>query len=794
MKTEIDLTPSPRLLQVLGDIPLQPWQCLSELIDNSLDDMSRSVSANPVVRLRVDVRVRIGSRGERILVVADNGSGMSDDGLELALRAGATTKARYGTLGLFGMGFNIATARLGMSTAVLTATATDAVARRAVLDFGAMQRAESFRVPVERVEKPEPGWHGTIVEITLKRELAEWFGVTKNLQTIRNQLGDVYSYLLRASIPGMSPREEGGAFARVGGAQVPAEIYVQDQLVEPRLPCVWSDKRSVASYGQEVPAIIYIDTRLTEASACLVCGHWDRTNGPSECAECGSDRLEMRGRRIWGWIGIQRYIDSAQYGIDFLRYGRKILKLDKSLFAFQDPDTLQAVVEYPIEMPANQGRIVGEIHLDHVPVTYQKNDFDRQHRDWAKAVEVIRGTEPLKPKSSTVANASPLARLFSAFRRNDPGLRYLTAGDGSRAIHAKSKEWASYFDKGVPQFQDDSAWFEAAQRHDSTARSRDTDGVRDGESAVVRPPTHAESTSAVSNTFGRTRADSDNAASVTPPRRALSRDDSLADARRSGSQRVDLSGEFTLRNDLGTWKVQVIESRQPLVTVGGLSTPVTQGTFQRGSIEVFVNPDHPVVKDFGQGLRELSLLQVAEVVHELTSRSTPISVIFSDLISQVEDLRTNAASLQGRVDSFLERLRTRMHRPVSENPASYWDCLTAGDKTKIEETAAVHRSAAPFGEIVDSGEFVLFASAFALSKMVAHSPVSFFEGTVFKPALRQRPEIARAKIVGKITRSIEGIGLFIDDPLMRMPEDLRLAAVHLEILESQFRSEEYGDS
>jgi len=135
-----------------------------------------------------------------------------------------------------------------------------------------------------------------------------------------------------------------------------------------------------------------------------------------------------------------------------------------------------------------------------------------------------------------------------------------------------------------------------------------------------------------------------------------------------------------------------------------------------------------------------------------------------------------------------------MLRPVSERPSDYWKCLTAGDKTKIEEMAAVQRSAAPFEEIVDSGEFVLFASALALSKMISYSPSSFFEGVVFKPALRQRNEAARGRIVNKITRSIEGIGMFLEDALMRQPEDVRLAVVHLEVLEAQFRSEEYGDS
>ena len=33
----VDITPSPRILRVLGEIPFLPWNCLAELIDNSID-------------------------------------------------------------------------------------------------------------------------------------------------------------------------------------------------------------------------------------------------------------------------------------------------------------------------------------------------------------------------------------------------------------------------------------------------------------------------------------------------------------------------------------------------------------------------------------------------------------------------------------------------------------------------------------------------------------------------------------------------------------------------------------
>jgi len=36
----VDITPTPRILRTLGDIPFAAWQCLAELMDNSVDAFS----------------------------------------------------------------------------------------------------------------------------------------------------------------------------------------------------------------------------------------------------------------------------------------------------------------------------------------------------------------------------------------------------------------------------------------------------------------------------------------------------------------------------------------------------------------------------------------------------------------------------------------------------------------------------------------------------------------------------------------------------------------------------------
>ena len=126
MPQELDLTPDPRVLQMLGEINLQQWRCLAELIDNSIDGFMNAARAshridNPEVTISIPTRDDETAR----VAVKDNGPGMSLDQLENAVRAGWSGNNPLSNLGLFGMGFNISTARLGLVTEVWTTRAGD---------------------------------------------------------------------------------------------------------------------------------------------------------------------------------------------------------------------------------------------------------------------------------------------------------------------------------------------------------------------------------------------------------------------------------------------------------------------------------------------------------------------------------------------------------------------------------------------------------------------------------------------------------------------------------------------
>lgn len=72
----VDITPTPRILRTLGDIPFAAWQCLAELADNSMDAFSEAENKGKVIDgPRVDIHWSSESVAayDREIVVQDNG-------------------------------------------------------------------------------------------------------------------------------------------------------------------------------------------------------------------------------------------------------------------------------------------------------------------------------------------------------------------------------------------------------------------------------------------------------------------------------------------------------------------------------------------------------------------------------------------------------------------------------------------------------------------------------------------------------------------------------------------------
>jgi hypothetical protein len=302
LRETVDITPSPRILKLVAEIEFQPWQCVCELIDNSFDellDIQRNVSDwTEPLEVSVTLPSPTTPVPEASVVIQDNGRGMTLEQVRNAVRAGFTGRDPVNNLGLFGMGFNVATARLGGITRFLTTREGDADWIGVEIDVDNI--GESFRAPVIREPKSSPDEHGTQVEVRRLTKLAEWLTKPANQSGLRKRLGGIYSQLLH-----------GEGF----------RLDVNGIKVKPWRHCAWSPERSVVRGREVIPAIIKIDETLGERAVCRVCGTWQAPQ-TDECEQCESRALEVRTRRVHGWVGIARELDRREFGVDFLRNGR----------------------------------------------------------------------------------------------------------------------------------------------------------------------------------------------------------------------------------------------------------------------------------------------------------------------------------------------------------------------------------------------------------------------------------------------------------------------------------------
>ncbi|GAJ10695.1 unnamed protein product, partial [marine sediment metagenome] len=120
----INITPNPRILEVITNNPMPPINALCELIDNSIDGFMISEEKgdkiqNQFIDISIPSRKDLENNIGR-LIIRDNGLGLSLEDANNALRAGYSGHEAIGKLGLFGMGFNISTGKLGKKTVFKT--------------------------------------------------------------------------------------------------------------------------------------------------------------------------------------------------------------------------------------------------------------------------------------------------------------------------------------------------------------------------------------------------------------------------------------------------------------------------------------------------------------------------------------------------------------------------------------------------------------------------------------------------------------------------------------------------
>jgi hypothetical protein len=733
-----DLTPSPRVLKMLGQVDFKPWQCLAELIDNSVDAFLSSKSEGlgymwPQVTVDLPDNNSIRAGSARIKIV-DNGGGMGPSDLEKAVKAGYSGNNSVDKLGLFGMGFNVATARLGQRTEVWTTRMTDDRWWGVAIDFEQIER-EGFQVPaLTRTKTPsESDRHGTEVIISkLDKDRARYLNSGGGISATRRQLGRVYNKIMR----------DEGLVIVVGGQQLEAREF-----------CVWDQKRAVDTHGWagRVPARIPIEHDFGPRFYCEACWQW-LDSGETNCPACGStEDLQERRRTVTGWIGIQRFFDKQDFGINLIRNGRIIEERSKAFFRWENLDG-DVVPEYPLEATHWGGRIVGELELGFVPLaSHQKDSFDHNSAEWTMIYNYVHGEGPILPERRTqlgfsAPNESPIARLHTAYRRGSPaGLRYLVPGDSvaGKGINSEPQQWAARFWDGDPEYQSDEIWWKAVVAAEEARNKGKGATVPD----VLQGDDLLDGLDAKVGVVGTDHGDQSEDTTKTDP----------------VHQDLDpvLSGQFTVAQIPGCPTLRVETSR---LLRGRLSSGLHMEFAASGNRALATyDPTHSL---FTESLVEPVDCLVQELAYQFLNRS---QVAQSDWgISRIVDYLRQTyftwsldtiEAIEARAESFISELTEAIvENLVDELPIAH---STLGDQLvqEVENNVLrrLHQGKTEAAAIIGKGEFPRYLASERLPDLVARFPWAVTDSRFFVNPYSGQSAIVQSETVTQICNALQDV-------------------------------------
>src|ERR1051326_7171494 len=771
-----DLTPDPRVLIALTHTPMQPLDALCELIDNAIDSfqvakLQGSPVKDPLIIIDLPrpsaLTKRVGS-----VRVRDNGSGLSRGMAERAIKAGFSGNNPYDSLGLFGMGFNISTGKLGRVTRFQTARPEKDKAIEVIIDLEQITKSGSYAVPFKWIEKPAQITHGTIVEVD------GWWpegnpnsGFIKKLvqygmPTVRAEIGRRYATILR---------------------ERNLRIIINQEPCPPYEHCHWSDARTVERRGAGiVPAVFRFDELIGAQKRCSAC---TSLLSPSDkvCPACESSTFRTIEERIRGWIGIQRFDHESDFGIDLIRNGRAIRIGEKGAF-FEYIDEFKRVIkDYPIDSP--YGRIIGEVHLDHVPVDFLKQDFQRSSAEWQRAVSYLRGDTPLQPGKLKPAetNESPVFKLYQGYRRvRTPGrtdmyMGYWDAQDDKQKRISRDieKELFQRFKAKEPGYYDDTEWWKLVEQADlrpieelvecsecggQNLKEQDICGVC-GFILIGKECLNAQCKQTVQNSAescphcGQSQVPEIKESWICQVCRRTNNPDAdvCVDCASSQGSINPLSKEFLLEHsnksdDLSIpgCKVQLADgnysspidvdayiTQSPIVSPRrGSSIPII--VFKEERISVFIDKELPLFRSFRIRPEQVIASEVALYIHTLNSRLTSReyfghhelsgiawSIIQERWSTQLED---TPERVRTDVNVFFSNIRERLPDLIGEGVGDFFDDLNEDEKKGVIEKML--RQGIDISELANmktSGKYTRYLEPTSLVDIFRRAPQFFFD-------------------------------------------------------------------
>ncbi|MEA3212360.1 MAG: hypothetical protein QOE70_5417 [Chthoniobacter sp.] len=694
---------------MLGEINLIQWRCVAELVDNSVDAfLAAERGGVPITSPEVNVSVPTSDDPAAKLTVRDNGPGMDLQTLENAVKAGWTGNDPINNLGMFGMGFNIATARLGTVTRVWTTRRGDAEWVGLEINFETLIKQRHFRTPMLSRPKTDPEEQGTEIAVErLKPEQRQWFAKVANRSKLTKELGRAYSTMLHRN-----------------GTPVAFTLKLNGQLVRGRNHCIWggegNDVRDVqtARYGI-IDAYQPIDVRLADRPFCTKCWQWLAT-GEDSCPACSAaEGVVQRQRRVRGWLGVQRYLHESDFGIDFVRHGRKIETGNKDLFRWLTDSSTEE--EYPIDDPRHRGRIVGEIHLDHCRVTYTKDRFDRNDPAWDDMTNLVRGQGPLRPdKAEDLGfgqNTSPLFLLFQAFRRSSPKPK--VAGCYKRLLIVPDNdvagEMAQKFFGGEPEFQTDAKWWEL---------------VEEADRQLLAPPTGAAGTPGALAGFGGAGDPVAGTQGSPTPTSVGAPPQTSAPPPVVRTSLASLSREYRDDHTSLRWDIKAFAVEPGDPGLGGAERPWALRALPTGIHEFYVNPRNEIFRSATMTLLDGLLAELSWAAMDF-QRAAPSGTTFSVILAALRSkyaglLRLDPVTLSGEASITLSGIARSPAEHISRDDSeALFSELTIAEQDAVKQRMAA-RSAPP--SAIAEGRFLEFAPRKTLLRFFERHPELFFDG------------------------------------------------------------------
>ncbi len=709
MANDFDLTPDPRVLQILGEINLEQWKCLAELIDNSVDAFINSRRAGePVESPSVSISLPTQDRADAAVTIRDNGPGMTIEQLERAVRAGWSGNNPLDNLGLFGMGFNIATARLGMVTEVYATRAGDQEWTGLRIDLNELRRTRSYHTPRLTRPKADSSAHGTEIKILqLKADQRLYFSKNANHQKIRRQLSRVYAPLLLSKEDLFS-------------------LQLNGQHVQAKRPCHWDPDRLVqGSDGKPVHAVESFDYALPSRHYCLTCmiSFSGQQSCPTAAPDCNT--IEVK-RRLHGWVGLQRYMHEEDFGIDIVRNGRVIEVQNKDLFVWTGGERPER--EYPIDDQRNRGRFIGEVHLDHCRVSYTKDRFERDDTSWAEMVTLIRGEGPLQPQKARALGFeppdAPLYRLFQSFRRSSPQGK---TGRWSRILAVKNNErateMADLFNKGDPEYQTDDKWYALVEEEDRGIVGATPMATGPGSAAPAAPDGFLDEGDATA--VGAPDATSQPGVSggiieavVVPTRQKLHE---LSRVYKHPLLKVEFNVEAF-----------VVDANDPDLPRKAPWILKIEDPGTRTFLFLF-NPDHPVFRSVTMTPMDAVLCELAFKTYEFLRETSPDSAVFATILADLRGEYADETKLDPKsIIAFADRALREIAQSVGLiGDTTAFRALFAGLPQAAQDK--IRRKLASTGissaqAVIDSGEFLGYAEVADIRLFARQHPELFFDG------------------------------------------------------------------